>query len=277
MLTNPRSERVRSVRALTRRSVRSRTGRFVVDGPQGVREALRYAGPDVLDLYVTPAAVARHPEVVGAARAAGVRVHECDEVVLAALSETDAPQGLLAVLRHPTATFEDVLAAGPRLLVLLTSVRDPGNAGTVIRGADAAGADAVLVSEESVDVLSPKVVRSTAGSLFHLPVVAGLGSEATLEALRAHGIRLLAADGAGRTLLPDADLTAPHAWVMGNEAWGLPADLRDRCDDVVRVPIHGLAESLNLAMAATVCLYASAGVLGNTGPPVSEATTRVPT
>jgi TrmH family RNA methyltransferase len=102
-------------------------------------------------------------------------------------------------------------------------------------------------------------VRSTAGSLFHLPVVTGLDVEATLETLRAHGIRTLAADGAGATLLPDADLTAPHCWVMGNEAWGLPDEVRDACDEVVRVPIHGRAESLNLAMAATVCLYASAG------------------
>jgi TrmH family RNA methyltransferase len=153
--------------------------------------------------------------------------------------------------------------------VVLASVRDPGNAGTVVRAADAAGADAVLVTAESVDVLSPKTVRSTAGSLFHLPVVSGLPVEATLETLRQHGIRLLAADGGGCTLLPDADLTAPHAWVMGNEAWGLPGSLRERCDDVVRVPILGRAESLNLAMAATVCLYASAGVLRNTATAVA--------
>ncbi len=103
------------------------------------------------------------------------------------------------------------------------------------------------------------MVRSTAGSLFHLPVVTGLDVAATLQRLRAHGIRTYAADGSGTTLLPDADLTVPHCWVMGNEAWGLDDDVRDACDEVVRVPIHGRAESLNLAMAATVCLYASAG------------------
>ena len=151
-----------------------------------------------------------------------------------------------------------MLDASPRLLVLLTHVRDPGNAGTVIRGADAAGADGVLVSGASVDVRAPKVVRSTAGSLFHLPVVTGLEVEATLRRLSAHGIRTYAADGAGTTLLPDADLSVPHCWVMGNEAWGIDADVRDACDDVVRVPIHGRAESLNLAMAATLCLYESA-------------------
>ena len=144
------------------------------------------------------------------------------------------------------------------MLVLLTNVRDPGNAGTVIRGADAAGADAVLVSDASVDVLSPKVVRSTAGSLFHLPVVTGLPVAATIARLREAGVRVLAADGAGTVLLPDADLAPAHAWVMGNEAWGLDEEVRAQCDEVVRVPIYGAAESLNLAMAATICVYASA-------------------
>jgi len=137
-------------------------------------------------------------------------------------------------------------------------VRDPGNAGTVVRGADAVGADAVVVTSASVDVWSPKVVRATAGSIFHLPVVTGMPVEQVLRELRAAGIAVLAADGAGATTLPDADLHGPHAWVMGNEAWGLPAEVRAACDAVVRVPIHGKAESLNLAMAATVCLYASA-------------------
>ena len=259
MLSNPRSDRVRSVSALSKRSVRSRTGRFAVDGPQGVREAVRHAASSVRDVYLTAEAMERYAaDIVEPARAADLWVHEVTPEVLAAMSETDAPQGVLAVVDTPAASLDAVLEGAPRLLVLLTHVRDPGNAGTVIRGADAAGADAVLVSEASVDVHAPKVVRSTAGSLFHLPVVTGLDVVDTLTRLRAAGIRTLAADGAGTTLLPDADLTTPHCWVMGNEAWGLDDAVRDACDEVVRVPIHGLAESLNLAMAATVCLYASA-------------------
>lgn len=261
MLTNPRSDRVRSVRALSRRSSRQRAGRFVVDGPQGVREAVRYAASRVDDLYFTPAAEDRHREIAKDARAAGIRVHQVREDVLAALCDTETPQGVVAVVRESSLDLDDVLSRDPRLLVLLAQVRDPGNAGTVIRGADAAGADAVLVSRGSVDVTSPKVVRATAGSLFHLPVVTGLDVAATLDALRSRGIRTLAADGSGPTALPEADLTGPHAWVMGNEAWGLPATIRASCDDVVAVPIHGRAESLNLAMAATVCLYASARIL----------------
>jgi TrmH family RNA methyltransferase len=260
VLTNPRADRVRSVRSLSKRSVRERTGRFAVEGPQGVREAVRWAPARVRDLYLTPDALERYAgDIVDPAHAAGLWVHEVSPEVLAAMAGTDAPQGVLAVVDTARDTLEAVLDAGPRLLVLLTHVRDPGNAGTVIRGADAAGADAVLVSGASVDVHSPKVVRSTAGSLFHLPVVTGLDVPTTLQRLAARGIRTLAADGSGRTLLPDADLSVPHCWVMGNEAWGLDEAVRDACDEVVRVPIHGRAESLNLAMAATVCLYASAG------------------
>ena len=126
-------------------------------------------------------------DIVAAAREAGLHLHEVSEEVLAAMCDTEAPQGLAAVCRVAPAALEDVLAAAPRLLVLLTNVRDPGNAGTVIRGADAAGADAVLVSENSVDVYAPKVVRSTAGSIFHLPVVTGLAIGETLAALRSPG------------------------------------------------------------------------------------------
>ena len=261
MLTNPRADRVRAVASLSRRPVRERTGRFVVEGPQGVREAVRYAAGRVRDVYVTPEAAQRYAaDIIEPAREAHLWVHEVSHEVLDAMGEADTPQGVLAVLDIARPTLAEVLESRPRLLVLLSQVRDPGNAGTVIRGADAAGADAVLVTTESVDVNAPKVIRSTAGSIFHLPVVTGLDLEATLTTLAAHGIRTYAADGGGSTLLPDADLTPPHCWVMGNEANGLSAKVCALCDDVVRVPLHGRAESLNLAMAATLCLFASAGV-----------------
>jgi len=181
--------------------------------------------------------------------------------VLDAMSDAQTPQGLLAVCRLPAVGLEEVLSARPRVVAVLAHVRDPGNAGTVIRAADAAGADAVVVSEGSVDAYAPKVVRSTAGSLFHLPIVTGVAVPAVVGLLRAAGLRILAADGTGRLTLGEVDLTSPHAWVFGNEAWGLiPEDLGS-ADEVVRVPIHGRAESLNLAMAATLCLYASAAAV----------------
>ncbi len=161
-----------------------------------------------------------------------------------------------------------MIAARPRLVAVLARVRDPGNAGTVLRAADAAGADAVLFTDASVDVHNAKCVRSTAGSLFHLPVVTGIGLPDAVAALRTAGLSVLAADGAGEVDLDElADaaavgrpggLAGPVAWVFGNEAWGLPAEDRELADAMVRVPVHGRAESLNLATAATVCLYATA-------------------
>lgn len=269
MLTNPRAERVRSVHALSRRSGRQRDGLFVAEGPQAVREAVRHRPDVVRDLYADEEASSRYAGLLASARQVGVRIQQVSPQVLAAMGDTAHPQGLLAVCRPLDVGLAEVLgdwpnaagdtAAGPAgFVVILTHVRDPGNAGTVIRGADAAGAKAVLVSDASVDVYNPKVVRSTAGSLFHLPIVVGAPVLELLDRARSAGLTLLAADGAGDQLVADAPLTEPHAWVMGNEAWGLDAAVTARCDQIVRVPIYGRAESLNLAMAATVCLYASA-------------------
>lgn len=257
MLTNPRAQRVRSVRSLGRRSARERAGRFVAEGPQAVREALAYAPATVVEVYADAAALERHGDLAQAAEAAGARLHRASPEVLAAMADTEHPQGVLAICRPMDVSLDDVLA-GARVLVVLSNVRDPGNAGTVIRGADAAGADGVVVTSDSVDVYNPKVVRSTVGSLWHLPISRGATVESVIRAVQERGMRVLAADGAGESLLPDADLAVPHAWLMGNEAWGLPEGVRARCDDVVRVPIYGHAESLNLAMAATLCLYTSA-------------------
>jgi len=259
-LTNPRSDRVRSVRALARRAVRSREGLFLAEGPQAVREALAHRPDAVRDLYLTAEAAARHTGVAAAARAAGIRPHEVSPEVAAAMCDTDTPQGVLAVCRVLTTDLATVLASGPGLLCILTEVRDPGNAGTVIRGADAAGADAVLLSDASVDVWGPKVVRASAGSLFHLPVVTGMRVEPMLQQVRAAGLVLFAADAAATQSLDGTDLGRPHAWVLGNEARGLDPAVQALCDEVVGVPIYGRAESLNLAMAATLCLYASARV-----------------
>jgi TrmH family RNA methyltransferase len=282
-LTNPRAERVKAVRALSGRSARQRHGRFLVEGPQAVREAVHDAAVHVRDVYVSPSAVDRHPETVHDAEERGVQVHVGTPEVLEAMSP-DA-QGILAVADLLDARLADVLAGAPRLVAVLAHVRDPGNAGTVIRAADASGADAVLITDSSVDVHNPKVVRSSAGSLFHLPVVTGEALPDVVTALRAAGLTILAADGAGEHDLDELldragggarwgtrvqggaegerprgepDLAAPTAWVFGNEAWGLNEADRDLAHAVVRVPIRGRAESLNLAAAAAVCLFASA-------------------
>ncbi|MFF5717388.1 TrmH family RNA methyltransferase [Streptomyces buecherae] len=268
-LTSPRSPRVLAARRLARRNARAKERRFLAEGPQAVREAVVRHRADadagqgtLVEVFATVEAAERHADIVEAARAASVPVHTASDVVVAEISQTVTPQGLVGVCRFLDSPLSDVLAARPRLIAVLAHVRDPGNAGTVLRCADAAGADAVILTDASVDLYNPKSVRASVGSLFHLPVTVGVPIERVVSGLHEAGVRVLAADGAGQRDL-DAELDAgrmsgPTAWVFGNEAWGLPEETRALADEVVRVPIHGKAESLNLATAAAVCLYASA-------------------
>lgn len=257
-LVSPRSERVRAVGGLGRRAARQRTGRFMVEGPHAVRELLGYAPSKVIDVYVGSSSAWAHPEIADSAEQAGATVYECSDEIVALMADAQHPQGVLAVARSIDVTLTEALAGvGNGFVVVLSNVRDPGNAGTVIRAADAFGAAAVLISDSSVDVYNPKVIRSTVGSLFHLPISVGLPMAEVLDACRQAGLAIYAADGGADTLLDAVDLSGAHAWVMGNEAWGLPQETLDLCDVTVAVPIVGHAESLNLAMAATVCLHTS--------------------
>ncbi|GHE42403.1 RNA methyltransferase [Streptosporangium violaceochromogenes] len=256
-LTNIKSPKVKAARRLTKRAFRDRDRSFLAEGPQAVREALTLDGV-VVELFATAEAETRHADVVAAAAAAGVPLHRTSGEVMAELAQTVTPQGLLAVCRFVHVPLEAAVTAETRLVALLAHVRDPGNAGTVLRTADAAGADAVVFTDASVDPYNGKCVRASAGSLFHLPVVTGTPVARAVGALKDAGLRVLAADGAGERTLDDVDLSGPTAWIFGNEAWGLPEEILRQADEAVRVPIYGRAESLNLATAAAVCLYASA-------------------
>ncbi len=265
-LISPRSPRVAAAKRLARRSFRGKERRFIAEGPQAVREAVEHRGDSgeatLIELFATVEAAERYAGIVDAARAAGARVHLAPDEELAEVSQTVTPQGIVGVCRFLDSPFEEILAAEPRLVAVLAHVRDPGNAGTVLRCADAAGADAVVLTDASVDLYNPKSVRASVGSLFHLPVAVGVPVEQAVSGLKSAGVRILAADGAGDDDLDDeldaGTMGGPSAWVFGNEAWGLPEETRALADAVVRVPIHGRAESLNLATAAAVCLYASA-------------------
>ncbi|MFT4299876.1 MAG: RNA methyltransferase [Aeromicrobium sp.] len=249
-----RSGRVRHARRLAARAFRAKTGEFLAEGPQAVREAV--AAGVVIEAFATAGATERYADI--AASAPDWQV--VDEEVVSEIADAVAPQGMVARCRSVLRPLTGADLAGARLVVVCADIRDPGNAGAVIRCADAAGADAVILAGDCVDPLGPKVVRSTAGSLFHLPILLERDLEAVLSAVREAGLRILAADGGGDAGLFDADLdlAAPTAWLMGNEAWGLPAERRALADRVVSIPIYGRAESLNLATAAAVCLYATA-------------------
>ncbi|MFI6265555.1 TrmH family RNA methyltransferase [Micromonospora sp. NPDC051006] len=261
VLFTPRTPRVVAARRLHRRRDRDTTGRFLAEGPQAVREALTRPGV-VTELFGTPTALDRHAELAALAAGGGVPVSEVTDDALAALAETVAPQGLVAVCRHLDVPLAQALAGAPRLVAVLAEIRDPGNAGTVLRTADAAGAGAVVFAGDAVDPYNGKCVRASAGSLFHVDVVRAADTVQAVDALRAAGLSILATTGYGEADLDDlADagrLAAPTAWLFGSEAHGLPPALTEAADARVRVPLHGRAESLNLAAAAAVCLYASA-------------------
>jgi TrmH family RNA methyltransferase len=250
----PRTPRVVAARRLQRRKDRDQTGQFLAEGPQAVRSAL--AAGVVLDLFGTDAALSRHADL--AAQAPVVSV--VTEAALAALAETVQPQGLVALCSQVDVSLSAVLGRRPRLVVVAVEIRDPGNAGTILRTADAAGAGAVVFAGDAVDPYNGKCVRASAGSLFHVDVVRARSFE--VSALRAAGLQVLAATGYGDAdldeLLDKGSLAVPTAWLFGSEAHGLPSSLLAEADQRVRVPIYGGAESLNLAAAAAVCLYASA-------------------
>ncbi|TDN42655.1 TrmH family RNA methyltransferase [Curtobacterium flaccumfaciens] len=266
LLENPRAGRVKAVAALSKKDVRAETGLFLLEGPQAVREAIEYRPELLRELYVTPTAAARY-----ALDDAPVDTWFVTEQVLDAMADTVTPQGVVAVCQQfPTSvkdvfpeTADDQEARGglPGIVAILEEVRDPGNAGTIIRAADAAGADAVVLTGRSVDPYNPKVVRSTTGSLFHVPVSVGVTLADAVSRARGLGYTILAADVSGDDL-PDVRaeglLDGPTAWVFGNEARGLTAEDLALADRAVKVPIYGKAESMNLATAASVCLYESA-------------------
>lgn len=260
ILTNPRAARVRRVASLARKKERVAQGRFVVEGPQAVRELLAHRPALAEVVYASMGTEQWQHEVDRLASDAGVHVERATDEVIAEMSETVNPQGVVAVARTWKADLARVLE-GARLVAILHEIRDPGNAGTVLRAADAAGADAVIFAGESIDPFHPKVVRSTTGSLFHLSVAVTSSLGEAIDAVRAAGLTTLAADVRGTDVLvarSEGVLAGPVAWVFGNEARGLSETDRALTDRSLRLPIYGEAESLNLATAASVLLYETA-------------------
>lgn len=272
-ITSPRSERVRKVAALAGRSARRKQARFRIEGPQSVRSLLTHRPELAREVFMTERAGTDHPELGELARAAEVPVRTVDEQILRALVREPgeegaapgalvSPQGVVAVGTLPgedpaaaIAALRALPADGPATVVVLHEVRDPGNVGTLIRTADAAGADLVLLTRTSADPYSPKAVRAAAGSLFHLPVLTGAQIEDVLAQLAATSLTAAATSGYADSELFTVELPARIAWILGNEARGLDEATLAAAPLTVRIPLAGHAESLNVHTAATVCLF----------------------
>lgn len=232
-----------------------------MEGPQAVREALLHRPELVVDIFLTQAVWDRHSDVVALAQSNMIELTLASDAVIGQMADTVSPQGIIGVVRFLEVSLESVFAGAPFLVAVLHEVQDPGNVGNIIRTADAAGADAVVVTSQSVDVFNPKVVRSTTGSLFHVPVVIGAELDDVIAAAHHAGLQVFATDAGGDdlvTLRQAGGLAKPTVWLLGNEAKGLSLDEQKLGDRIVSIPLYGSAESLSLQTAAAVCLYESA-------------------
>ncbi|WP_348731943.1 RNA methyltransferase [uncultured Mycolicibacterium sp.] len=236
---------------LHRHTGRRRAARFLAEGPNLVEAALRRGL--VSDVFATEDAAARFADLL-----AGTPTQLVTERAAKALSDTVTPVGLVAVCAIPDAGLEQVLAEAPTLVAVPVGVSEPGNAGTIIRVADAMGADAVVLAGPSVDPYNGKCLRASAGSIFSIPVIAEPDTDAVVAGLRDAGLQVLATVLDGSVSLDDVDLARPTAWLFGPEAHGLPADVVELATARVRIPMAGNAESLNIGSAAAICLYQSA-------------------
>jgi RNA methyltransferase, TrmH family len=248
-----RSTRVVAAVKLHRHVARRRSGLFLVEGANLVEAASRRGL--IREIFATEAAALRYADLLATPDAS---VHLVTERAAKALSDTVTPAGLLAVCESPSLSLQDILLSAPRLVAVGVEIGEPGNAGTLIRIADAMGADAVVFAGHSVDPYNGKCLRASAGSIFSVPVVVAPEADAAITALTAAGLRVLATTVDGELRLDDADLTAPTAWLFGAEAHGLSAQLAERADKRVTIPMSGSAQSLNVAAAAAICLYQSA-------------------
>jgi TrmH family RNA methyltransferase len=236
---------------LHRHTGRRRAARFLAEGPNLVEAASRRGLVSVV--FATESAADRFASLLS-----DVPVHLVSERAAKALSDTVTPVGLVAVCTVPEVTLSDVLDGEPRLIAVPVGISEPGNAGTLIRVADAMGADAVVLAGNSVDPYNGKCLRASAGSIFAVPVVSDTDSTAVVDAVRGAGLQVLATAVDGEVSLDDVDLAPPTAWLFGPEAHGLAADLAAAATRRVQIPMPGSAESLNVASAAAICLYESA-------------------
>jgi TrmH family RNA methyltransferase len=248
-LNSPHVARVKALIGSRGVKERKTAGQFVAEGLQCAREALAStSGPRIETLYLTVNGRSKVEEVSDLAK---FNVVEVSDEVMREMSETITPQGILAVCSIPQANLKSISLNGSRRFIYLSEVQDPGNAGTIVRSADAFAMDAVITSPGSVDMYSPKVVRSTAGSLWHIPVF----ESATIAEVLAMGVKAFSLGAEGSKNLNEYQMSGDTLAVFGNEARGLSTGQNVDSIEVVSIAMPGNAESLNLSAAASIVMY----------------------
>lgn len=253
-ITSARNRHIQSARKLSKRAVRDRERLFLVEGETAVSEAV-HSTTALHDLFVSRSVEEKAEDLIQAAARRGARVHEVSDHVMRALSTTTSPPGIVAVASFVDVDAARLLEADLDLAVVLALVRDPGNAGTILRTAWAVGADAVFLSKGSVDIYNAKVVRASAGAVFNVPIVREVEVRSLIEGLGTKGLVRIAADPEAKMSYDEVDMNQPCAVVFGNEAWGVPDEVRGQVDISASIPMKAGAESLNVAIAAALFLF----------------------
>ena len=248
--------RVKYIISLGKSKTRKKEKKFIVEGPHLVGEAIncfRESGKFPIDFILYSADAPA--DILKAARNLGVSCFRTTERVMREISEVETPQGILAVVKEEEFNLNEVLGRKPPLIVFCIDVQDPGNLGTIIRTADAVSASGVILSKGTVDLYNPKVLRSTIGSIFHLPIVHVENIKETIITLKQNGTKIIAAALDAKKSYFDADLGGPVAIIFGNESKGIGRQVEGLCDGSVKIPMPGKAESLNVGVSSAVILY----------------------
>jgi TrmH family RNA methyltransferase len=255
VLAGPSNPRIKAAARLRDRRARESTGLTIVDGAREVRRAFD-AGVEVVEAFVCEPLLAGRDAraALDAIVAAEVPTTSTTETAFAKLAFGDRAEGLIVVVRTPTRRLEDLRLSTDPLLVVVEGVEKPGNVGAILRSADGAGADAVVAASPRTDLANPNVIRASAGTIFSVPLAAA-PTDAVIAWLRANGIRIVAARVDTGTCYTDADLTGPLALALGSEADGLTSAWQSPDIEAIRLPMHGIADSLNVSVTAAVLLY----------------------
>jgi RNA methyltransferase, TrmH family len=255
LITSAANPLIKRIRLLGDRRHRRREGAFVVQGAQPVWQAVE-AGAD-LEVLITAPDLLREPaaSMVAEQEARGVRVARLSGPLFARIADRDGPAGLAAIVRGGTPALGELAVLSDSVFVALHEIANPGNLGTIVRTADAAGAAGVILVGQCTDPLDPAAVKASMGALFSTPVAAEPSARAFLDWSREHGVAVAVTSAAGAGTLWEAEIPRPVAILMGAEGPGLPDDLLAAGDVRLRIPMTGTAESLNLAVATGILLY----------------------
>lgn len=251
-LTAVKNPRVMAAAELKQKKYREKAGMFLAEGLRSAEEAL--AACAVESVFYTGAESARLKACLETAEAMGVRLYKVSETVLEKIADTKTPQGIVAVCRMKFCSLDDIFRCGGMLLAL-DRIADPGNLGTILRNADAAGACGVVLLSGCADLYSPKAVRASMGSVFHVPAVWGVSEDELFESARKAGYTVAATCLSGAESLYNAELAEKTVLVMGSEGAGVSGSILSRAGQRLYIPMPGAAESLNVAVASGIFLF----------------------